>query len=244
MKIKKLILIALMTLPNLAFSNQYVLGIGDSLMLRSGLCAKTDTLKSCEESGKINHEVAFMQYLLSTSINNISPVYNGGRGGDTCLGKGFYEEGVNKGQPRGLLRYLKASVINKPIDTVISIIGFNDVNNDDPIKVSSVSDTADCIYAVWEDIYNRGLTPVGMTYPIPAASIWGARKSQNIVDLNAAIVAKAAIFNAKYQGKLKIVRVEKLNNSKPEDYLEDGLHPTKPFAKEIAKEVVKTLGDL
>ena len=220
-------------------ATDYLLVLGDSFAQRNGLCTATDTRETCEAAGRINHDAEFTQYLFAYSRNTLAPIYNAGRGGDTCNGKGYYTTGIKAGQPIGLLPYLKASGISNPVNAVSVLIGYNDING---AMQATPEDTVDCIEGIWKDLEARGLSIIAMTYPLPTLVPYDAVRVENVKRLNGLIVERAAMFTKVSKVGFRLVRFDTGIKVKPVDIAEyDGLHPTQSMAKDMAKKIVGLL---
>jgi len=144
-----------------------------------------------------------------------------GKGGDTCDGL------ASRLQYRGERR-------------IAVLIGINDVNLAD----RSVDATTACITGLWQKIADEyGAQPVSILYPpvAPSSGVWpvsGTVAAQRRLELNNAISAAAAQFNANRSSGQNLVYVVSFANAydpASSTYTIDGVHPTPAGALELAR---------
>jgi lysophospholipase L1-like esterase len=203
---------------------------GDSFTRRTGQCTVPgEDYIACDKAGRMQHETNYPTYVWIFSRFQFLPVYNSGRGGDTCTTQAAWpSNGIYYGENRGLVTRVSSTVLSRGGSTVSVLIGANDVNG----FGVSIADTISCIMNVWSQLHAGGRKVVAVTYP-PVSSIntvWAIPAStaaSNIVALNAAIRNAITTYNAQSTNKVQLADLANAwGGGSPDMYTSDGVHPT------------------
>lgn len=240
------IIAAVFLFPALSFAQQsWISFTGDSITRRTGGCTAAEGYAGCDQREGIPHDQSYATYVWISSRFQLMPVYNSGRGGDTCEDTGPWStDGIYTGN-RGLINRMGTTVLNRGGDTVAILIGGNDVL----LYNRPVLNTVYCMANLWWQAKAAGKKVIVVTYPpisttrtiFPAYLNNPAGAAAKLAELNVYI---RWLVN-EYGGPANQLYLADLGNAyggqSPDLYTVDGVHPTAAGAKLMARTFFNSL---